>query len=164
LLCGRSSRLRFGRCLGFGGDWSCLGAVGRVGLFGRLCRRLLGGGLLLGGLLLGRLLFFLGFFRRSFPDQPFTLRLTADAVGLGLDDARRVTLRSDAERVAQIKGLLVGEPKLATELIHTYFLWHLVFSASLGEQFLDVAQNAATARRDRIGSACGETEIAKRSR
>jgi hypothetical protein len=43
--------------------------------------------------------------------QPLALSLAADAVGLGVLDARRVALDPNPERAAQIERLLVGEPE-----------------------------------------------------
>jgi len=51
-------------------------------------------------------------------DHSLALRLAADAVGLGVDDARRVALHPDPERVTEIERLLVGEPELSGQLVH----------------------------------------------
>src|SRR5439155_13749688 len=85
---------------------------------GRRRRRLLGDRRLLrdGGLgLLGRLL---GRLRRcrllglDVATESLRIRLAADAVGLGVLDARRVALDADLQRLAEVECLLVGEPEL----------------------------------------------------
>jgi hypothetical protein len=46
--------------------------------------------------------------------QAVTIRLAADAVSLGVLDARGVALDADPERVAEIERLFVGEPELSS--------------------------------------------------
>jgi hypothetical protein len=41
-----------------------------------------------------------------------------DAVGLGVLDARRVALHSDAQTLAEIEGLLVLKAELSRQLVH----------------------------------------------
>jgi hypothetical protein len=50
--------------------------------------------------------------------EALALSLAADAVGLGVLDARRVALDADPERAAQIERLLVGEPELSRQLVY----------------------------------------------
>ncbi len=94
------------RCLGRG-----LRLGSRLGR-GLHLRRLLGGGLR--RLLLGLLV----------ADQPLALGLAPDAIGLGLDDAGRMTLHPDTEGVTQIQRLLVGEPELPCELVDPNLACH----------------------------------------
>ncbi len=49
--------------------------------------------------------------------ETFGVGLAPDAIGLGVDDARRVAAHADAQRLAQVERLLVGEPELSTELV-----------------------------------------------
>ena len=49
--------------------------------------------------------------------QPFGVGLAPDAVGLGLHDARRVATHADAQRLAQVESLFVGEPEFSTEFV-----------------------------------------------
>jgi hypothetical protein len=51
--------------------------------------------------------------------ESLLVRLAADAVGLLLLDARGVALDADAERLAEVERLLVGQPELARQLVHT---------------------------------------------
>jgi hypothetical protein len=109
--------------------WSRLGRCCRnQGDFGRLLlrRRLLGRYrcLLLGGFGLLRLLF-LGLY---FSNQALALGLSTNAVCLGIDDARRMTLRSDSERVTEVKGLSIAEPQLSSEFVDAYLCCQWVVS------------------------------------
>jgi hypothetical protein len=82
-------------------------------------------------------------------NKSLALGLAAHAVGLGLDHARRVALDPDSERLAEIERLLVGQPELSSELIHTDLGRHLVLrpsSSGLGVTIL--ARALARARSD----------------
>jgi hypothetical protein len=57
--------------------------------------------------------------------QPFAVGLAPDPVRLGVLDRRRVALHPDAERQAQVEGLLVREAKLPGKLIYAYLLRQL---------------------------------------
>src|SRR5207302_10722404 len=93
-----------------GGGWRCW-CRSRLGgrRLGERGRRLRGG-----RHLLRRLLGLLGL---GLALQSLALGLAADAVSLGVLDARRVALDADSERAAQIERLLVGEPELPRQLV-----------------------------------------------
>jgi hypothetical protein len=46
--------------------------------------------------------------------EPVAVGLAADAVGLGVLDARRVTLGLNAKVPAEVEGLFVGEAELTS--------------------------------------------------
>jgi hypothetical protein len=87
-----------GRC---GGGRRLLGGgrgrLGRLGLLGR-------------GLLRRRLVLL----RLHVATEPVAVGLATDAVGLGVLDARGVALGLDAEVLAQVEGLFVGEAELTS--------------------------------------------------
>jgi len=92
-----------------------VGPIGRSG-FGRLCggRGLLGRGLLGGGLL-DRCCRLLGLHRSA---QSLTVGLAAGAVCLRVLDGRRMALDAHPQGQAEVKGLLVGQAKLMSELVY----------------------------------------------
>ncbi len=61
---------------------------------------------------------------------PHVPRVTTDAVGLCLLDARRVTLHVDTERQRQVERLLVRHAELLGELVQADVLRHLAVSLS----------------------------------
>jgi hypothetical protein len=64
-------------------------------------------GALAGGGLLG-----LGFLRLDGAAKPLGIGLAPDTVGLGVFNRGRVALHADAERNAEVEGLLIGQPQL----------------------------------------------------
>src|SRR5690606_22364396 len=87
--------------------------VGRSG--GLLAALLLGGGL----------------FRLGVADETLSLRLTAHAVGLRVDDARRVALYANPERGAEVERLFVREPEFSRQFVHADVRWQVLSSALL---------------------------------
>ena len=109
----------------FDGSW--FGVVWRFGGCSLLLGwRFLRGSLLLGGSLLGRSLFLgcsllLGrslLFWLLVANQTLAIGLASYTIGLGVDDARGMALHTDSERVAEVQGLLVGQPQLSCQFVY----------------------------------------------
>jgi len=66
---------------------------------------------------LGGLLGLCWFFGLLVADQPFSLGLAPDAVGLLLDHAGRMAFDVDAQRQGEVEALFVGEAELFGEFI-----------------------------------------------
>lgn len=61
--------------------------------------------------------------------EALTLRLPANAIRLGIFDARRMAGDSNTHRQAQLEPLLVGEAQLLCELVHPDLLGQVVFQS-----------------------------------
>jgi hypothetical protein len=64
--------------------------------------------------------------------QPFTVRLPADAISLGILDARRMAGDTDAEIQAEVQRLLVSETELASQLVYADLLGQVLRQSLLG--------------------------------
>jgi len=125
-----------GRRLGHGGPGSRRATRGDQGLL-RGRRRTLGLALLCSTrsrgfrrcvIAAGGRLRFLGLFGLFLANEPLAVSLAAHAVSLSVDNTGGVTARSNAERFAQIEGLLITETELACKLIDADLGCQLVFS------------------------------------
>ncbi|MEE1565483.1 MAG: hypothetical protein V1249_10925, partial [Acidimicrobiales bacterium] len=62
--------------------------------------------------------------RNHLADEPFLRSPTPHTVALGLDDARRVALDTDAENLTEVQDLLVLHPQFARQFVHADVLRH----------------------------------------
>ncbi len=80
--------------------------------------------------------------------QPVAVSLSADAIGLGVLDARGVTLHSDPEAYREVERLLVREPEFACELVNADLLRQVLRSSLLcgarGPRMLDAAYSLSS--------------------
>ena len=72
-----------------------------------------------------------GFLRLDRAAQAVPIGLSADAVGLGVLDRRRVTLDADPELEAQVERFLIAEPELSAKLVDADLLGQLALRSSL---------------------------------